>query len=221
MASSALRQSSTVSRASSNGMPSSPHSSSTTRKLTPLRMESRGGERTAAAADDQEVGGGRLGDEAVGVEEQGGGAGFDASRFLVGDPAGDAAALLDARIDAGGGDVADGRHDEDGAVADETVVAGEGEGEGVNAEGGRAVAGAAGFAEVVADGSGRGEEDHGKVAVGAAAGRRCGRRGVRPRRSVRRRKPSWGRGRVHNFGGSGAGGRRGGRGGDGKCGRGR
>ena len=39
----------------------------------------------------------------------------------------------------------------------------------MNAEGGRAVAGTAGFAEVVADGAGRGEKDDGKIAVGTAS----------------------------------------------------
>lgn len=40
----------------------------------------------------------------------------------------------------------------------------------MDAEGGRRVAGTARFAEVVADGSGRGEEDHGKVTAGRRQG---------------------------------------------------
>jgi len=53
-------------------------------------------------------------------------------------------------------------------VLEEGAVAGEGQGEGVQAEGGRAIGatGAAGLAEVVADRAGRGEEDEGEVLLG-------------------------------------------------------
>src|SRR5207249_5378046 len=74
--------------------------------------------------------------------------------------------LLDARIDARGRHMGDAGDDENGAVADETMVAAERQRKGMDADSGRPVAGTAGFAEVVANWSRCGEENDGEIAAG-------------------------------------------------------
>jgi len=119
-----------------------------------------------SVADDEEISDDRLGNEAVGVEKESGSARFHAAGLLVGDPPRETATLLDARIDAFGRDAAGGRRDEDGTLTDEAVIAREGQREGMDTESWRPVAGAARFAEIVADGARRGEENDREIAVG-------------------------------------------------------
>ncbi len=137
-------------------MPSRVQISSTTPRLMPPRMRSRGGETTTPSRTMRKLAA-AVSVSWPDVSSRSACAGLNLPHVLIGEPPVQAAALLDAWIDALRGNLAHRRHHQRGAVFDQATVACQRQRKRVHAKRRRPIAGAAGLAQVVPHRPGRGE----------------------------------------------------------------